>query len=94
MPIKENLMNNIKRIIYGLGITIMIFFTARIISKNIPLNSKLVPDTFISLTIILLLSILAIFIMRQGMWLSFSTVCKYSFVPRTLQMNRSGSERC
>jgi len=65
-------MNNIKRIIYGLGITSVIFFTARIISKNMPLNSKLVPDTFISLTIILLLSTMAIYIMRQSMTYSIS----------------------
>ena len=65
-------MNNIKRILFGLGITIVIFFTARTISKNIPLNSKLMPDTFISLTIILLLSTMAIYILRQSMTYSIS----------------------
>ena len=65
-------MKNIERIIYGLGITIVIFFTARIISSNMPLNNKLIPDTFVSLTVILLLSIIVIYIMRKSLAYSIS----------------------
>ena len=65
-------MKNKERIIYGLVITAGIFVTAKFISSKIPLNSHLVPDSFISLSIMLLLSIIAIYGMRKYMTYKFS----------------------
>ena len=65
-------MKNKERIIYGLLITLMIFVTAKIISSKVPLNSDLIPDSFISLTVMLLLSIIAINVMRKYLTYKFS----------------------
>jgi len=58
-------MKNKERIIYGLLITAIIFSTATIISLNTHLGIDFIPNFFVTLTIELLLSIIAIFTLRK-----------------------------
>ncbi|MEO8148231.1 MAG: type II CAAX endopeptidase family protein [Bacteroidia bacterium] len=60
-------MKNNQRITFGLVITIAIFLTSKFVSSKIHLNSEWIPDTFISLSIILLLSVIAICVMRKDL---------------------------
>lgn len=58
-------MTNTNRIIYGILITGIIFATATIISLNTHLGINFIPKFFVTLTIELLLSIIAIITMRK-----------------------------
>ena len=58
-------MKNKERIIYGFIITIIIYTLAQIIGFNFKLNNDFIPDAFITQTIFLILSVLAIYFMRK-----------------------------
>lgn len=58
-------MKNNERIIYGLVITIIIFLTANILGSQIHLDSRFIPHSFVAHSILLLLSVIAIFAMRK-----------------------------
>jgi len=60
-------MKNKERIIYGFIITIVIYAIAQIVSVNFKLNNDFIPDAFITLTIFLILSVLAIYVFRKHM---------------------------
>jgi membrane protease YdiL (CAAX protease family) len=60
-------MKNKERIIYGFIITAVIYAIAQIVSVNFKLNIDFIPDAFITLTIFLILSVLAIYVFRKHM---------------------------
>lgn len=60
-------MKNIERIVYGLVLTAVIFLTANFISFRIHLGIDFIPDSFVTHSIMLLLSIIAIFAMRNSL---------------------------
>ena len=60
-------MKNNERIFYGLVITTVIILIATIIGSKIHLNSRFVPDSFVTHSIMLLLSVIAIFEMRKSL---------------------------
>ena len=60
-------MKNKERIIYGFIITIVIYAIAQVVSFNLKLNNDFIPDAFITLTIFLILSVLAIYVFRKHM---------------------------
>lgn len=59
-------MKNFERIIYGLVITIIIFLTAYAIGHKIHLNNSFISDSFMSLSIMLILTAIAIFVFRKN----------------------------
>lgn len=65
-------MNNMQRIVYGIVLTTLIFLTATIVSVKFHLDINFVPDFFVSLTIELLLSIVAIMAMKKFLTYSIS----------------------
>lgn len=60
-------MKDLKTIIYGAGITLAIFVTAVLMGYSINLNHSFIPDSFITHTIMLACSVLAIFILRKNL---------------------------
>ena len=58
-------MKNRERIIYGFIITAVIYTIAQIVSFNYNLNNEFIPNVFLTLTIILVLSVLAIYFLRK-----------------------------
>jgi uncharacterized protein len=60
-------MKNNERIIYGFIITIVIFLTATFLGSKIHLNSTLISDSFVTHSIMLLLSVIAIFAMKKDL---------------------------
>lgn len=59
-------MKNNERIIYGLLITMLVFAIATFIGKNIDLNSSFLPKSFVTHTLMLLLSIIMIYIFKKN----------------------------
>lgn len=65
-------MKNIERFVYGLAITAAIFSTATFVSARLHLDVDFIPDFFVTLTIELLLSAIAIYAMRNYLIFRFS----------------------
>lgn len=63
----RNKMKNIERVIYGLIVTTVIFMTANFVGGKLHLNNDFITDSFATHTIMLLLSVLAIFAMRKNL---------------------------
>lgn len=60
-------MKNINKIVYGIFLTAVIFLTAIIIGSKILVHNKFFTDTFVTHTVMLLLSILLIILMRKNL---------------------------
>ena len=60
-------MKNINKIVYGIFLTAVIFLTAIIIGNKILLHNKFFTNTFMTHTVMLLLSILLIILMRKNL---------------------------
>ena len=69
---RNNSMKNIERLIYGLSLTLLVFVVAVIPGSRLPLRSAVIPSSFITHSIMLLLSLVLIVCTRKQVDYRFS----------------------